>query len=103
MLGVTDDLDDATAVADRVASFTALLGAQQNLIADARDFTGARTTRRLDTNLRCRPVRFLVPFLRGRDQVSVLITACDVRHHYGRKRAGMVQLLAPALDHALIG
>jgi len=103
MLGVTDDLDDATTVADRVAFFTALLGAQQNLIAYPGDFARARTTRRLDADLRCRPVRFLVPFLRGCDQVSVLIAACDIRHHHRRKHARMVQLLAPALDLALIG
>jgi hypothetical protein len=47
-------------------------------------------------------VRFLVPFLRDCNQVSVLIAACDIRHHHRRKRARMVEFLAPPLHHALI-
>ena len=102
-LGVTDDLDDATAVTDRVAVFTSLFGTQQNLVADSRDLARARTPRRLNADLwRC-PVRCLVPFLRGCDQVSVLIAACDIRHHHGGKRAGMVQLLASEFDHSRFG
>src|SRR6266852_7109108 len=42
LLGAVDDLDDAAAVADRVAVRLDLLGPQQRAVADARHLAGAR-------------------------------------------------------------
>ena len=48
-------------------------------------------------------MRLLVPFGRNRDQLAVAVALGDVGEHDGGQRAGVVQLLAAALDHAVVG
>ena len=98
-----EDLDDAAGVADRVAFLAGLLGAQQHAVADAGDLVRARLARNMDADARRLAVLLGVPFGRNRDQFAVAVALGDVGEHDGGQGAGVVQLLAPPLDLALVG
>ena len=102
-LGAIDDLDDTAAVADRVILGAGLLDAQQRAVTDAGDFARLGSARGLNADFRRRAVRLLVPFGRDRDELAIAVARADVGHHDVRQRARMMQLLAPALDLALVG
>src|SRR5215831_4070643 len=98
-----DELDDAPAVADRVVLIAALFDPQQGAIADAGDLAWPRAARNAHANSGRWAVLGLVPFGRQRNQLAVGIARGDVREHDVGQAAGMMQLLAPAFDDALIG
>ena len=103
LLGPVDELDDAPAVADRVVLLAALLDPQQGAVADAGDFVGPGAARDMHADLGRGAVLGLVPFGRQRDQLPVAVAGGDVGEHHVGQRPGVMQLLAAALDAALVG
>src|SRR5262249_24118368 len=71
LLAAVDQLDDAPAVADRIAPVGRLLDPQQDAVADAGRLAGTRAARDVHVDLRRRAVAGLVPFGRQRDQLAV--------------------------------
>ncbi len=102
VLGMVDDLDDAAAVADAVV-FLGFLDVQQHAVADAGGFAGLRLARGVDADFRRGPVRLLVPFVGGGDEIAVAVARGDVGEHGGGQGAGMMQLFVPLLDRAFVG
>ncbi len=100
VLGMVDDLDDAARAGLRLRGGRR---AQQHAVAEPGGFAGARLARRVNADFRRRPVRVLVPFVGRGDQLAVGIARGDVGEHGGGQRAGVMQLLAPLLDRALVG
>ena len=84
-------------------SVVGLLDAQQRAVADTGHFARPRLAQRPDMDLGRVAVRLLVPFGRDGDQFAVAVAAGDVGHHDMRQRAGVMQLLAPVLDDAVVG
>ena len=101
--GAINQLDDARAVADRIAVFAALLDPQERTVADADRFARPRTPRHADADFRRRAVRLLVPFRRHRDQIAVAVAAADISEHDLGQLAGVLQLLAVFLETAFVG
>ena len=99
VLGAVDQLDDASA---RLV-IARPLDAQQRAITDAGGFARPGTARRRDADDGSGAVRFLVPFGRPRQKLAVGVAAGDVGEHHRRQGAAVVQPLAPALNHALVG
>ena len=102
VLRMIDDLDDAAAVTNSIV-LLGLLDAQQDAIAEAGGFAGPRFARHVDADFRRGPVRFLVPFVRGGDEIAVAVARGNVGQHGRGQGAGMVQLLAPLLDRSFVG
>ena len=102
-LRAVEHLDDAAGVADRFAFLAALLGAQQRAVADAGDFAGRAlrgTWMRMRGASPCASVSHSV----GTAISSPSASRCgDVGEHDRGQGAGVVQLLAPLLDRALVG
>ena len=73
-----DDFYDAPGEANGIAFVAGFLDAQQRAIADAGGFGGPVAARRVNADFRRRPVRFLVPFGRDRDQFAVAVARGDV-------------------------
>ena len=65
--------------------------------------SGRGAARDAYADLRRRAVLVLVPFGRQRDQLAVAVARGDVGEHDVGQGAGMVQLLAAALDAAFVG
>src|SRR6516162_7330776 len=101
--GAVDELDDAPAVADRIVLFDALLDPQQGTVADAGDLVRPRVARNAHADPGSGAVLGLVPLRRQRDQLAVGVARGDVGEHDGGQGAGVMQLLAAALDQALVG
>ena len=72
-------------------------------IADAGDLVGPGAARDVHADLRRGAVLGLVPFGRQRDQLAVAIAGGDVGQHDLRQGPGLMQLLAAALDLAVVG
>ncbi len=88
----------------RIGAFLGgLLRAQQRAIADAGDFVRARLARNMNADAGRLAVLLGVPLGRNGDQFAVAVAFGDVGEHDGGQGAGVVQLLAPPLDHALVG
>ena len=79
-------LDDAAAVADRVAVLAALLGAGEHAVADAGDFNRPRFARNVQADARRFAMRLAVPFGRNGDQLAVRVALGHVGEH--DRRAG---------------
>ena len=73
-------LDDAAAVTNSVL-FLGFVDAQQDAISEAGGFAGPRLARNVDADFRRGPVRFLVPFVRGGDEIALAVARGDVREH----------------------
>ena len=78
--------------------------AGEHAVADARRAVAPAPSRRLggDHDAR-RRAPFLVPFGRHADQLALVVDALDGQHRHGGEVAGAVQVLALALDQALVG
>src|ERR1700730_8660417 len=103
MLGALDDLDDAALVPNLLPGVLDFLGTQQRPVADAGDLPGSGAARNMNPNFRGRPVGLLVPFRRDCNQLAIAVACDDVGENHGGQFAGAMQLLAPALEVALVG
>jgi hypothetical protein len=80
-----------------------LLDAKERTIADAGNFVGAGSARRMDADDRRRTVDLFVPLGWARQKFAIAIAAGDVGKNDRRQSAGVMQPFAPAIDAALIG
>ena len=90
-------------MADRIALVAGLLDPQQRAVADAGNLVARRVAWNAHANLGRGAVLGLVPFGRQCDQLAVGIARGDVAEHDVGQGAGMMQLLAAALDAAFVG
>ena len=97
-----DDLDDAAAVTNSVVLF-GLLDAQQHAIANAGGFARPRLARHVNADFGRSAVRFLIPLVRGCNEIAVAVARRDIGQYGRGQGAGMVQLLAPLFDRAFVG
>ena len=79
-----DDLDDAPAVADRIAVLAGLLDPNESTIANARNCAGPGMAQRTNTNFGRCSVRFLVPLGWHRYQFTVAVASRDFGQHHVR-------------------
>ena len=105
LLGAVDDLDDAARVW-RIG-IAVVAGSPRPAAARGRRrrrlSPGGALARDVHADFRRGAVRVLVPFGRHRDQFAVAVARGDVGDHDVRQGAGMMQLLAAALDRAFVG
>src|SRR5262245_53379152 len=103
LAAAVDELDDASAVTDRILLLTALLDAQQSAVADAGDLDRPRAARNAHADLGGGAVLGLVPFGGQRDQLAVGVARGDVGNDDMGQATGLMQLLAAAFDRDFFG
>jgi hypothetical protein len=102
VLGMIDDLDDTPAMADAVI-FINLVNSQEDAIANTGSFPRPCVARLMNADFRGRAMGGLVPLVRDCNEFPVAIAHRDIGEHRRGEGAGMMQLLVPLFDGALIG